>query len=218
MLPVSKLAGRLALALILGAVLLIAVPFPTTQAQDDDGDVTGTPPSPQPQPLNTICAETIHGGEIRNNEMLGGSVTAYIPCVAYDLQAEAGEELLIDLMAVGPLGYDPYLVLTDVNLQILAEDDNSGLGADAQLIYEIPITGTYYLVATRTPAPEAPTNGLYVLRWDHADAQQRYRLLRHHHAGANAGGQDFAHRPGLRIQFRRPGGRKALVPDVAAFR
>ena len=80
----------------------------------------------------------------------------------YSFFGRAGEQVVITQEAVsGDL--DSYLVLLDINENLLAEDDDSAGGYDSQIVYTLPVTNTYYIAASRFNLDEGTTSGQYVL-------------------------------------------------------
>jgi hypothetical protein len=61
-------------------------------------------------------------------------------------QAVAGQELVIRMDAIDDV--DPLLVLLDADRNTLEEDDDSGEGSNAQLVFEVPQDGEYIVLAS----------------------------------------------------------------------
>ncbi len=61
---------------------------------------------------------------------------------------------------------DPYITLSDLDGNILAEDDDSGEGLAPRLEYGIRATGRYMAVVSRFGGEEFLTHGVFVLRLD----------------------------------------------------
>jgi serine protease Do len=61
-------------------------------------------------------------------------------------QAMAGQELVIRMDAIGDV--DPLLVLLDGERNTIDEDDDSGEGSNARLVFEVPEDGEYIILAS----------------------------------------------------------------------
>ncbi|MBZ0288961.1 MAG: matrixin family metalloprotease [Anaerolineae bacterium] len=81
----------------------------------------------------------------------------------WDFNVVAGDTVTIDMQASeGDL--DSLLVLIDANDNVLAFDDDSGGGRDAQLAHlQFPQGGTYTVAATRYAQAQGYTEGTYIL-------------------------------------------------------
>lgn len=63
---------------------------------------------------------------------------------SYTFQGQAGQQIRITMSSQE---IDAYLILLDPNGNSLVQDDNSGGGADAEIVIELPMTGTYTILA-----------------------------------------------------------------------
>jgi serine protease Do len=72
----------------------------------------------------------------------------------------AGVTYTIDLRSAD---FDAYLVLADDDGRILAEDDDSGGGLDARIVFRAPYTGDYEIYTT-TYSPGAVGNYTLIVR------------------------------------------------------
>jgi hypothetical protein len=59
---------------------------------------------------------------------------------------------------------DAYLGLMDPADEVIAEDDDSAGGTDAQISIRLPETGTYIIIATRNGIDAGTTGGSYTLQ------------------------------------------------------
>ncbi len=81
----------------------------------------------------------------------------------WDFDVVAGDTVTIT-MAAASGDLDSFLVLLDGNNNVLAFDDDSGGGKNAELGYlQFPQSGTYTVVATRFAQAQGYTNGTYTL-------------------------------------------------------
>ncbi len=79
----------------------------------------------------------------------------------YEFEGQAGDEITITMRGTG--GLDAYIGLVDPNDDIIAEDDDSAGGTDAQIAITLPESGTYAIIATRNGIDAGTTTGNYTL-------------------------------------------------------
>ncbi len=79
----------------------------------------------------------------------------------YDYEGTANEQITITMTGTG--GLDSYLGILDPSDEVIAEDDDSAGGLDAQISIRLPESGTYVIIATRSGIDEGTTTGLYAL-------------------------------------------------------
>lgn len=77
---------------------------------------------------------------------------------SYSFQGTVGQVVTIDLKATG---FDTLLALFDPSGEILDVNDDGPSGTDSQIVAELPVTGTYVILATSFEA--APITGAYSL-------------------------------------------------------
>jgi len=70
------------------------------------------------------------------------------PHKAYKLKLQADKTYQIDLVRPPNFGLDPYLYLEDENMQVVAEDDDSGGNLNARIIFRPKRTAEYRIIAT----------------------------------------------------------------------
>jgi len=109
----------------------------------------------------------VGGGTIRPGQSITGTFDASdsrLPDQSYferwTLSATAGQRLIITLSS---RDFDSYAIVaraTGTDVQYLLQDDDSGGGSDAQIVFEVPATGEYMIIAN-SRAPEA--RGVYTL-------------------------------------------------------
>ncbi|NPV68092.1 MAG: toll/interleukin-1 receptor domain-containing protein [Anaerolineae bacterium] len=82
-------------------------------------------------------------------------------------QGEAGQTVLIAMdQQSGAGGLDPALILRNESEEVLIQDDDSGDGTNARLVYVLPRDGMYLVTTTRAGLAEGNTSGLYALTVD----------------------------------------------------
>ncbi|MEW6578912.1 MAG: PPC domain-containing protein [Chloroflexota bacterium] len=79
----------------------------------------------------------------------------------YDYEGTANEQITITMTGTG--GLDSYLGILDPSDEVIAEDDDSAGGLDAQISIRLPESGTYVIIATRSGIDEGTTTGPYSL-------------------------------------------------------
>ena len=144
----SALASRRRLTLVgTGAAFFIAAGFAYAQA-----------PAADP-----VLAK-VNGTEIRKSDValaeeeLGPSLAQMDPAAKDDNVLS----FLIDMKLVGnAFGVrDPYLFLLDPANQVVAQDDDSGGGLDAQIFYRPTVTGEYTIQAANLDLSPLPLAGM----------------------------------------------------------
>jgi hypothetical protein len=84
------------------------------------------------------------------------------PHKVYPVKLEAGKNYQIDMVS---RVLDAYLFVEDAGGTVLAQDDDSGGGLNARIVFQPPRTATYRIVATTFNRPEAqPIIGPYSLQ------------------------------------------------------
>ena len=63
---------------------------------------------------------------------------------AWTYYGQAGEVITFDVMSTE---FDAYAVIQDMNGHVLARDDDSGGGLNARIVFTLPATGNYRLIA-----------------------------------------------------------------------
>jgi hypothetical protein len=102
-------------------------------------------------------------GETAYNE-----VTSDAPVVTYSFEGQAGDIVSITMIR-GECGrdFDPFVALQSPDGIRLAEDDNTGPDRSAKIIaYELPKTGTYTILATRSGGADGRSTGDFHLFLD----------------------------------------------------
>ena len=113
-------------------------------------------------PVLTLQAieSAVGGGTIRPGQSVTGTFDASdsrLPDQSYferwTLSATAGQRLIITLSS---RDFDTYAIVaraTGNQVEYLLQDDDSGGGTDAQIVFEVPTTGEYMIIAnSRAPA------------------------------------------------------------------
>ncbi len=107
-------------------------------------------------------------GTIAMGDQVSGEITNDMFAQLYEIQVEAGTELIVGMFADGS-NLDPYLIVMNANGDVLAEDDDSGAGIegagryDAVIDITLPDAGTYYVAATRAGVGQGQSSGAYAL-------------------------------------------------------
>lgn len=133
---------------------------------------TPTGPGPQPDPNATppdTDSELIEYGDVGT-----GEINDDTPTVEYSFEATANERVNIQMVSVDARkNLDPLLILVNENGDSLAEndDDSLGTGRDSFIrAFEIPLDGTYTIIATRFQQELGSTEGTFNLFLTLADA------------------------------------------------
>ncbi len=79
----------------------------------------------------------------------------------YGFEGQAGDEITITMRGEGEL--DAYLGLIDPGDEVIAEDDDSAGGMDAQITISLPESGVYLIIASRNGLDAGTTTGGYTL-------------------------------------------------------
>lgn len=90
--------------------------------------------------------ETIH--DVDQELKLTGTLDAETPGLIYQVRLTAGFTYIADMKSPDGKALDPYLFLRDDKDRTLAQDDDSGGGLNARIIYRPRVSGTYHLRAT----------------------------------------------------------------------
>lgn len=143
-----------------GVYLIVATRF-GREAGDTEGSfvltITRTPPDELG--LTPLNARLIDYGMT-----LSGTIDDVYSTRFFWFQARRGDVITVSL-AHQSGNLDPLLMLANNNLLTLAEDDNSGDNRNARIVaFTIPITGDYYLLATRKGGQDGQTNGEFTLQ------------------------------------------------------
>jgi hypothetical protein len=142
-----------------GIYLIVATRF-GREAGDTEGSyvlsITSTPP-------DELGITPLNARLIDYGMTLDGSISDGINARYFWFQARRGDVITVTLtQETGNL--DPLLTLANSDLLTLAQDDDSGDNRDARIAaFTIPITGTYYLVATRHGEQNGQTDGDFTL-------------------------------------------------------
>jgi tetratricopeptide (TPR) repeat protein len=86
--------------------------------------------------------------EVGTGLELKGNLDAQTPSLAYQVKLAAGKAYVIDMVSPDQQALDPYLFLHDAAGKKLAEDDDSGGGLNARIVFRAEQDGTYRIQAT----------------------------------------------------------------------
>jgi WD40 repeat protein len=92
-------------------------------------------------------ANKIH--EVGNGLQLNDEISDKVPSIAYSIKLIANKTYVIDMIAAREARLDPFLRLHDSAGKQLAEDDDSGGGLNARIVFRALTTDTYRITATR---------------------------------------------------------------------
>lgn len=85
--------------------------------------------------------------------------------VYYRFEGKAGDLVSVQMQAAQGTTLDPYLILTDANLNELAFNDNVGATRHSRISqFALPADDTYYILATRVGLQAGTTSGAYDLQ------------------------------------------------------
>ncbi len=101
-------------------------------------------------------------GEIAVGATVSGTIAADSFFHIYEYAGTAGEQITVTMVGSG--GLDAYLGILDPNDNVIAEDDDSAGGSNAQISIRLPESGSYLIVATRSGLDAGSTTGPYTLK------------------------------------------------------
>lgn len=121
--------------------------------------------------LNSLC----EGPPFMSyGETVDGEVTNQLPAVGFCFSGQAGDEITIELSRTsGDL--DTLLIVFDaVSGDVLFENDDIELGTitDSRLQFTVPVSGDYFVIATRYQGDEGTTTGSFSMTLDGFPALQ----------------------------------------------
>jgi hypothetical protein len=125
--------------------------------------VAGVPdePEPAPEPEDDLPPGVESFGMIEVDATSSATISSDSYVHIYGFDGQAGEQVTITMRGEGSL--DAYLGLLSPNDEVIAEDDDSGGGTDAQISIRLPETGTYVIIATRNGFDTGTSTGNYTL-------------------------------------------------------
>jgi hypothetical protein len=148
-----------------GAYLVIATRAGVDQGMSSGAYqlVAGVPQQQQtPQQQTNQLPE---GVELMDAVTAGGTATGQITNASfahlYPFDGNAGDQITITMTGSG--GLDAYLGIIDPKQEVIAEDDDSGGGTNAQISIRLPESGTYFIIATRNGIDQGTSVGSYTL-------------------------------------------------------
>ena len=86
--------------------------------------------------------------EVGTGLELMGKLDAQTKALVYQVKLVAGKTYVIDMVSPDQKALDPYLVLRDAASKKLAEDDDSGGGLNARIVFRAEQDGVYRIQAT----------------------------------------------------------------------
>lgn len=112
------------------------------------------------------------------NERYKDVITNDNPLHYYRFSGKAGELWTISMQAAQQMALDPYLILTDENLNELAFSDNVGNSNAARITqFSLPVDGSYYVIASRAGLVRGVTQGEYSLSFTVGQIQLQSGVL-----------------------------------------
>jgi hypothetical protein len=84
------------------------------------------------------------GDELKLHGELDGKSAGLV----YEVNLTAGKTYVIDMVSPDPKALDPYLVVQDADHHVLAQDDDSGGGRNARIVYRAMRDGVHRIRAT----------------------------------------------------------------------
>ncbi len=100
------------------------------------------------------------GSSIQYGDAVNGYLSDAIPLRNYRFSANEGDRIVATMRSAD---FDPLLELYDADGNFMTEDDDSGGGLDAQIIYTIPRSGEYIITATEWWSEIGIIGGEYLL-------------------------------------------------------
>ena len=97
-------------------------------------------------PSDDYLASTATSGKVRTDGVISfGNITAPTDSDMFAATLTGGTQVTFDLRSAGLA--NPFLRLFDAQGKLLAADDSTGAGKDAQITFDVPATGTYFAAA-----------------------------------------------------------------------
>jgi len=127
-------------------LLLATVPDPS-EPQDDPTSNNGMPEGVE------------YMGDMQIGDTASGALDNTTFVHLYTFDGQAGETVTITMTGDG--GLDSYLGLMDPNDEVVAEDDDSAGGTNAQISIRLSESGSYIIIATRNGIDQGTTEGSY---------------------------------------------------------
>lgn len=100
--------------------------------------------------------------QIAYGDTVEGEITNLGFETLYTFEGTAGDIVSIELSAATTNSFDPYLYLTTIENQALAENDDAS-GLDSRIVSQLTADGTYQIVATRREGRAGTGEGTYTL-------------------------------------------------------
>ena len=97
------------------------------------------------EPSKLTLAGSIH--DIGKGLELRDQLNKQTPSLVYQVNLAAGKTYVIDMVSPNTQALDPFLVLTDATGKQLAEDDDSGGGLNARIVFRAEQTGDFHIHA-----------------------------------------------------------------------
>ncbi|MCZ7539410.1 MAG: PPC domain-containing protein [Anaerolineae bacterium] len=115
----------------------------------------------EPTPEEQLPPGMVYMGAISVDTPMKGTIAADSYFHIYEYIGTANEQITITMTGGG--GLDSYLGILDPSDTVIAEDDDSAGGLDAQISIRLPESGSYLILATRSGIDAGTTAGPYSL-------------------------------------------------------
>jgi hypothetical protein len=106
-------------------------------------------PAPNPYPATYTLPGTV--GQIMTGQSMSGQLSLADPRLsdnsvyqAWTYIGSRGERIQVD---VASSSFDAYAILEDASGKVLARDDDGGQGTNARIVFALPASGAYRIIA-----------------------------------------------------------------------
>lgn len=100
--------------------------------------------------------------DLSYGQSMRGDLDSTVPMITYRFRGTAGDVVTISMRRAGG-DLNSYLYLMDSAGQLLFEDNDSAGNGDAQIVFTLPDTGVYLIIASRMGQTQGTTSGSYLL-------------------------------------------------------
>jgi hypothetical protein len=100
--------------------------------------------------------------DLSYGQSMRGDIDSSVPMITYRFRGTAGDNVTLSMRRAGG-DLNSYLYLMDSAGQLLFEDNDSAGNGDAQIVYTLPETDAYLIIASRMGQTQGTTSGSYLL-------------------------------------------------------